>query len=392
MASIRLRPVHPSAKTPEIPLARGESKVIGRSEQADVIVDESSLSRRHAQINVTAEGVVTVEDLGSTNHTFINDVQRKRGSISAGDRVRFGTVEYELEKDVAASDVGDATVMLGISSMVAARRLLVADGSATIRHFVELAFASESFSVTSVGNGDQAIDRIKSDVPDIVLAAVDLAGKTGYEVVQYIRRSPQLAHIPILLLSDAAGVDHGKAEAAGSDGVLGKPLDPQVVIARVKELIARPRPQQAPVAAGQAPAARVPEPPASPPMPTVRTPAHVAARPIEQKVVPAPQPVVEAPKPPAPSKPTLPPALADVFAGLVAATSREPSIPALPDPPPAASGAHAITDDLINDVMHRVLEVVSARVVRETGPDIVSEVAERVVREEIARIKSTTAR
>src|SRR2546426_12360625 len=109
MASIRLRPSHPSAKTPEIPLARGEAKVIGRSDQADLIVDEPSLSRRHAKINVTIAGVVTVEDLDSTNHTFINDVQRKRGSLSSGDRVRFGSVGYELEKDVAPRDAGETT-------------------------------------------------------------------------------------------------------------------------------------------------------------------------------------------------------------------------------------------------------------------------------------------
>src|SRR3989304_4831672 len=119
MASIRLRPIHPSAKNPEIPLARGESKVVGRSDQADVIVDEPSLARRHAQINVTPEGVVTVEDLGSTNHTFINDVQRKRGSLSSGDRVRFGSVEYELEKDVAPSESADATVLLQTTSWAA---------------------------------------------------------------------------------------------------------------------------------------------------------------------------------------------------------------------------------------------------------------------------------
>src|SRR5438045_9247916 len=111
MASIRLRPLHPSAKTPEIILGRGDSKVVGRSDQSDVIVDEPSLSRRHAQINVTAEGVVTVEDLGSTNHTFINNVQRKRGSLSSGDRVRFGSVEYELTKDLSPSEAADATVL-----------------------------------------------------------------------------------------------------------------------------------------------------------------------------------------------------------------------------------------------------------------------------------------
>ncbi len=424
MASIRLRPIHPSAKTPDISLARGDSKIVGRSDQADVIVDEPSLSRRHAQINVTAEGVVTVEDLGSTNHTFINDVQRKRGSLSSGDRIRFGSVEYELEKDVAPSEAGETTVLLQTDRMGAARTLLVADDSATIRHFIELAFAAESIAVTGVGTGDQAIESIKADPPDIVLADVEMPGKTGYEVVQFVRQSPRLAHIPILLLTDAAEADQAKAEAAGSDGVLGKPLDPHAVISRVKELIGKPRRAQ-PMAASPAPAAHPPAPPipvspslvaafypsaksappVHPPEPafnkTTAVPAHGAPAPAPPKAAapvapppierpPAPQPVAEAPvKPPAPPKPTLPPALADVFAALVAATPHEPATPAMPEPPPSARKVGpAITDDLINEVMRRVVEGLSNRIVRETGPDIVSEIAERLVREEIDRIKS----
>jgi CheY-like chemotaxis protein len=426
MASIRLRPIHPSAKTPEIPLARGDSKIVGRSEQADVIVEEPSLSRRHAQISVTAEGVVTVEDLGSTNHTFINDVQRKRGSLSSGDRIRFGSVEYELEKDVAPSDAGETTVLLQTDRMTAVRTLLVADDSATIRHFIELAFAAESIAVTGVGSGDQAIESIKSDPPDIVLADVDMPGKTGYDVVQFLRQSSRLAHIPILLLTDAAEADQAKAEAAGSDGVLGKPLDPHVVISRVKELIGKPRRVQpmaaaSPAAAAHPPAPPIPvspslvaafypsksAPPVHPPEPalnkTTAVPAHGAPAPAPPKAAapvapppiersPAPQPVAEAPvKPPAPPKPTLVPPLADVFAALVSATPHEPAMPVMPDPPPSArKDGPAVTDDLINEVMRRVVEDLSNRVVRETGPDIVSEIAERLVREEIDRIKSAT--
>lgn len=78
-ASIRLRPLVRAANIPDIPLARGESKVLGRSYQADVTIDEPSLSRLHAKVNVNYDGVVTVEDLGSTNGIFINNSQRKGG-------------------------------------------------------------------------------------------------------------------------------------------------------------------------------------------------------------------------------------------------------------------------------------------------------------------------
>src|SRR5258705_276421 len=69
---------------------------------------------------------------------------------------------------------------------------------------------------------------------------VGMPGKTGYEVAQHIRRSPHLSHIPVILLTGAfEPVDQARASEAGCDGVLAKPFEPQLVIGRVKELLAR---------------------------------------------------------------------------------------------------------------------------------------------------------
>jgi len=69
-----------------------------------------------------------------------------------------------------------------------------------------------------------------------------MPGKNGYEVAQYIRRSTRLAHIPVVLLTGAfEPVDQARADEAGCDGVLAKPFEPQMVIGRVKELLARAR-------------------------------------------------------------------------------------------------------------------------------------------------------
>src|SRR5260370_19968152 len=67
-------------------------------------------------------------------------------------------------------------------------------------------------------------------------------GGTGYEVARHIKETPRLAHIPVVLLTGAfEPVDQAKAAATGCDGVLAKPFEPQLVIGRVKELLARPR-------------------------------------------------------------------------------------------------------------------------------------------------------
>ncbi len=137
--------------------------------------------------------------------------------------------------------------------------LLLADDSVTIQRVIELTFADEDIKVVAVSDGDQAIAKLDAAPPDIdiVLADIGMPGKNGYEVAEYVKQSPRLAHIPVVLLTGAfEPVDQAKADAAGCDGVLAKPFEPQLVIGRVKELLARPARPPA------SPAAKVAPPPA----------------------------------------------------------------------------------------------------------------------------------
>jgi CheY-like chemotaxis protein len=121
--------------------------------------------------------------------------------------------------------------------------LLLADASSTIQRIVELTFASEDIAVVAFSNGEHAIASLDRSVPDIVLADVGMPGRSGYEVSRYIKNSPPLAHIPVLLLTGAfEPVDQARALEAGCDGILIKPFEPKFVISRVKELLRKPKP------------------------------------------------------------------------------------------------------------------------------------------------------
>src|SRR5204862_1138391 len=137
----------------------------------------------------------------------------------------------------------------------------------------------------AVSDGDQAIARLESAPPDIVLADVGMPGKTGYEVAAYVKQTPKLAHIPVVLLTGAfEPVDQEKATAIGCDGVLAKPFEPQIVIGRVRELLGRSASASA-SATGNAPKqARPEEPPPDLPL---------AAPPVDAAAEPAPAPKVE---------------------------------------------------------------------------------------------------
>jgi len=117
-------------------------------------------------------------------------------------------------------------------------KLLLADDSVTIQRVIELTFADEDIQVVAVSDGDQAIARLDADPPDIVLADVGMPGRDGYEVAAYVKNTPRLSHIPVVLLTGAfEPVDQARADLAGCDGVLAKPFEPQLVIGRVKELL-----------------------------------------------------------------------------------------------------------------------------------------------------------
>src|SRR6266542_52418 len=81
--------------------------------------------------------------------------------------------------------------------------LLLADDSVTIQRVIELTFADEDVQVVAVSDGDQAIAHIEASPPDIVLADIGMPGKNGYEVARYIKQSPHLANIPVVIMTGA---------------------------------------------------------------------------------------------------------------------------------------------------------------------------------------------
>ena len=118
------------------------------------------------------------------------------------------------------------------------RILLLADDSVTIQRVIELTFADEDIRVVAVGDGQQAVDRIKEVPPDIVLADTDMPVRNGYEVAAFVKEDPALAHIPVVLLTGAfEPVGGERTEHPRYDAVLVKPFEPHLVVQLVRQLL-----------------------------------------------------------------------------------------------------------------------------------------------------------
>jgi CheY-like chemotaxis protein len=126
--------------------------------------------------------------------------------------------------------------------LLAGRKLLLADDSATIQKVIDLTFADEGVRVVTVNNGQEAIDLLPEVQPDIVLADVFMPARNGYEVCEYVKTNEKLKHIPVMLLVGSfEPFDEAEARRVGADDILTKPFQSiRRLIDRVGSLVSSP--------------------------------------------------------------------------------------------------------------------------------------------------------
>ena len=69
-------------------------KTVGRAPRADFVVDAALVSRVHCRLTLDAAGKLEIEDLGSTNGTFVNGRKVGKTTLSDGDKLTIGRVEF----------------------------------------------------------------------------------------------------------------------------------------------------------------------------------------------------------------------------------------------------------------------------------------------------------
>jgi DNA-binding response OmpR family regulator len=110
-------------------------------------------------------------------------------------------------------------------------KVLIADDELRLRKVVSLHLKKSGFDVFEAGNGQQAIDMAKEINPDVIVLDVMMPEKTGLEACAEIKAIPELASVPVVLLTAMAESDDiKKGKDAGADEYLTKPFSPKELI------------------------------------------------------------------------------------------------------------------------------------------------------------------
>ena len=119
-----------------------------------------------------------------------------------------------------------------------AKKILIADDEQNIVISLEFLMKREGFEVLIANDGEEAVRRIRSDPPDLVLLDVMMPKKSGFEVCQEIKADPALAAVRILMLT-AKGRDTEMAKglALGADAYMTKPFSTKELVEKVRSML-----------------------------------------------------------------------------------------------------------------------------------------------------------
>lgn len=159
------------------------------------------------------------------------------GEINVADNMPCGTVFTVTlpcgKNDFDASVIWDDDSLLeeetihGLNSgKPGCQNILVVEDDMDMRTYITL-LLSEKWSVSGAVNGEEALNRIRANVPDLVISDIMMPVRNGYELCRTIKEDPALCHIPVILLTAKTDDDSvTQGYSTGADAYVSKPFSP----------------------------------------------------------------------------------------------------------------------------------------------------------------------
>jgi two-component system alkaline phosphatase synthesis response regulator PhoP len=110
---------------------------------------------------------------------------------------------------------------------------------------VSLILKPKKFDVVTAYDGIEGLKKAKSEKPDLIVLDVMMPEKDGYAVCKELKSSPQMSHIPVLLLTGVAShvpttrYTQEMGLETEADDYIDKPVEPEVLVKRIEALLSR---------------------------------------------------------------------------------------------------------------------------------------------------------
>ena len=118
-----------------------------------------------------------------------------------------------------------------------AQKILVVDDSPTERFFLAELLTRRGYTVITAGNGQEAMIKVKTERPNLVVMDIVMPGQNGFQVTRALTRDPDTQSIPIIICTSKSNeTDRIWGLRQGAREYLVKPVRPEELLARVADL------------------------------------------------------------------------------------------------------------------------------------------------------------
>jgi class 3 adenylate cyclase len=115
--------------------------------------------------------------------------------------------------------------------------ILVVDDLAQNVRLLEAVLSPKGFRVAAASSGEEALEMLGREHPDLVLLDILMPGMDGYEVCRRIRQDRETAFLPVIMITASGAEEKIRAIEAGADDFVNKPFDQAELLARVRSLV-----------------------------------------------------------------------------------------------------------------------------------------------------------
>jgi two-component system cell cycle response regulator DivK len=118
------------------------------------------------------------------------------------------------------------------------KRILVVEDQEDNRQIIRDMLSATDYEIIEAESGEQALEAVAKQRPDLILMDIQLPGIDGYETTRRIKADPALRSIPIIAVTSyALSGEEQKARAAGCDVYVPKPYSPRQLLAKIRQYL-----------------------------------------------------------------------------------------------------------------------------------------------------------